>query len=284
MDGNQAGVRATLARGCILISYDCNTRDMEYLIYHSVQQPTALEVRIGPPGFTGTLLFTETPNSLNLAAPIYGRRTLTAEEEWILYAEQMYFLLTSINFPDGEIRGQLTTQYDFFAHLTGIQVVPPVSTPNVGCATFDLIDYNFNLDYEILHSIEDAVSVNMYEAAFGVNAETDTVRSFVGGSVLGTTTSPLIGELIMDDDDQAALILDNLYVQIASDRFPEGEIRGQILRILPCDPSPYAYSKSSESFSFGSYGSLIELPIDRDNGIILLPCFLMVFSFILLFI
>lgn len=269
MDGNQIGVD-TFARGCVLVSFDCNTRKMEYLIYHSVSQATRLEARAAPPGFSGPILFAFSSESSNLNTPIYGSRILGSEEEYVLYAEQMYFQISSVNYPEGEIRGQLTTQFDFFAHLTGIQMVPPVTTANLGCATFDLTDINYNMDFEIMHSIDDVIDVSLFHGDIGIPGDPTSKRNFALASVLESADSPLIGNMVMDDDDQASWISDNSFVQISSSRFPAGEIRGQITRVKPCDPDPRPYSRTSDTFSFdGSYASIIQLPLTRGNAGIL---------------
>eukprot|EP00339_Tiarina_fusa_P014201 CAMPEP_0117012846 /NCGR_PEP_ID=MMETSP0472-20121206/10716_1 /TAXON_ID=693140 ORGANISM="Tiarina fusus, Strain LIS" /NCGR_SAMPLE_ID=MMETSP0472 /ASSEMBLY_ACC=CAM_ASM_000603 /LENGTH=407 /DNA_ID=CAMNT_0004716003 /DNA_START=494 /DNA_END=1717 /DNA_ORIENTATION=+ len=278
MDGNQAG-EDSFARGCVLVSFDCDTRKMEYLVFHSVSQPSRLEAHAAPPGFTGPLLFALDSISQSLESPIYGSRVLGPEEEYVLYAQQMYFLLTSENFPTGEIRGQLTAQFDYFAHMTGIQMVPPITTANLGCATFDLTDINYGLDFEIMHSIEDVISVDMFHGSIGSPGDPLSIRRFAAASFRDSPESPVIGSMVMDDDDQVALITDQTFVQVSSENYPFGEIRGQMMRIRPCDPNPRPYSATSETLSFdGSFASLIELPLDRDGGSIM-ACSLLVVCF-----
>jgi len=281
MDGNQAG-QDTFSRGCVLVSFDCYTRKMEYLIYHSVPQATRLEARAAPHGFSGPLLFALGPEH-NLKTPIYGSRILGPEEEYVLYAEQMYFQINSVNFPDGEIRGQLTAQYDFFAHMTGIQVVPPITTANLGCATFDLTDLNYNVDFEVMHSIEDATAVDLVRGGIGEPGDPLNTRHLAAASIRRSPESPLIGDVILDDDDQAAWITDRTFVQVSSERFPFGEIRGQVMRIKPCDPDPIPYSATSQTYSFdrNSYASMIELPLDADSST-LLSCSLFITFLMLL--
>lgn len=282
MDGNQLGVNS-FARGCVLVSYDCNTRKMEYLIYHSVSQATRLEARAAPPGYSGPVLFFEDSLNHNLDTPIYGSKVLGPEAEYVLYAQQMYFQIYSVNYPDGEIRGQLTTQFDFFAHLTGIQMVPPITTANVGCATFDLTDINYNIDFEIMHSVTDATAVELVKGAIGEPGDVTSARNLAGASISRSPNSPLIGDMIMDDDDQVSWITEGTFVRVASERFPFGEIRGQVMRILPCDPSPRDYSATTDTFSAdGSYASIIELPLTRGSSSVLsYSMFVLLFCLIL---
>ena len=125
MDGSQSGSTSN-ARGCTLIYFDCNTNNLEYLIYHTVEQPTSAQLRIGSPGESGPILFL-----LNSAvSPIYGSQIITQEEVYYLYSEQTYIQINGENYDKsaGEIRGQITSQFDFYAFLTGSQVVPPVTT------------------------------------------------------------------------------------------------------------------------------------------------------------
>ena len=192
LDGNQLGEELSSARGCGLITYECNTRRMEWMIFHTVSQPTSLLVRAAPPGFSGPILFSTTGANA-LRSPIFGSKILNAEEEWVLYAQQMYFQINSVNFPSGEIRGQLTTQFDFFAFITGVQMVPPVTTAHMGCATFNLRDLNFNVDFEIFHSINDVIAVDFYQGPMNGPGELLSLRHLAGYSEFDSPDSPLIG-------------------------------------------------------------------------------------------
>jgi len=261
MDANQVGIDDSTARGCILVAYDCPTRTMEYLVFHSVSQPIRFEARAAPPGFSGPLLFS-IDGSAKTRSPLYGSKVLTEEEEWILYAEQMYFQLYSFNHPRGEIRGQLTTQFDYFAYLTGIQMVPSVTTANLGCATFDMTNLNYRVDFEIMHSIKDPIAVELLRGPMGVPGEQETAKLLDLSSRIDGGHSPLIGGFIVDDDDQVSWVTGNSFIQVSSPEFPYGEIRGQVLRIKPCDPNPLPYSVSSTTFDVsGTLDNIIDLPI-----------------------
>ena len=52
-----------------------------------------------------------------------------------------------------QIRGQIGVEYQFYSYLSGTNVVPPVTTSSVGCATFRLSSNNQALDYDIHHSV-----------------------------------------------------------------------------------------------------------------------------------
>jgi len=277
MDGNQLGADDRVSRGCVLVSYDCKTRLMEFLVFHSVPQAVRLEARAAPPGFSGPVLFSR--NGLDeCRSPIFSSQVLSLDEDWILFAEQMYFELHSVNYPNGEIRGQLTTQFDFFSIMTGNQHVPPVTTSNLGCATFDLSDLNYKVDFEILHSIKSVTAVEWFRGPPGDPGELQTKRNLASFNIYKSPRSPLLGSWIIDDDEQSDWVNGNTFVQISSKDYPDGEIRGQIVRIKPCD-SIKGYD--TQSFEVAdSLNSLIELPIRGSSSmlevslILMFGCFL----------
>lgn len=73
---------------------------MEYLVFHNVEEATGAFVHAGSPGNNGAIRF-----SLSRAkSPIYGLVELNAEEEYLLYTNQLYFNIISAEFSSGEVR------------------------------------------------------------------------------------------------------------------------------------------------------------------------------------
>lgn len=270
LDSQQAGNgEASFARGCALISYDCSTRTLEYLVVHDVASPISAQIRAAPPGSRGAILF-----SLSTAeSPIYGSKVLSAAEEYLLYAQQMYVQVDSLNFPqNGEIRGQLTTQFDFFAYLTGNQMVPPVTTASLGCASFDLTDYNYNLDFEVVHSVDDPTNVYFVQGKLGETGTLADTRQLQIYASNRSPDSPVIGDMTIDDDEQVNFVQGFSYVQVNSAQYPLGEIRGQIYRIHPCDPDQS--SETSNLIDYAPY-TYVDLPITFNEGNMLTASYMM---------
>ncbi len=162
-----------------------------------------------------------------------------------------YINVHTTDYPSGEIRGQVG-QLAFDAPLSGDQEVPPVITMGSGMAEFVLdaaqTSLFYRLDYADTATITQA---HVHVGASGANGAVilflcqtaaapapDTVPTpptcpATPGVVTGTLTAvdliPSAGDGITNFADAiAALKAENTYVNVHSDMYPTGEIRGQI--------------------------------------------------------
>lgn len=216
---------STSSKGCGIVAYNCETRVLEYLVQHNVANPTGAFIHAAERGDNGAALFSLS----NHVSPIYGAVQLTLEEELFLYTQQLYFNVVSNEFPNGEIRGQIGIDADWWAYLSGTNIIPPVTTEAVGCATFFLEgDQNRILNYAVHHSVVSPRKVTLQAGEEGQNGP----EIFSLPSVF----SPIRGDsVVFDDDDLEAFVTNNMYVSVESETYPVlGEIRGQIRRIDPC--------------------------------------------------
>lgn len=224
MDSAQQNT-ASNNRGAGLFSYHCDTKILEWVILHNIPDAKGGFIGAAPEGAQGITLF-----SLgNGISPIYGSVKLNAEEELLLYTKGLYTTIVSGEYPAGEIRGQIAYDYDWWAYLSGTNVVSPVTTPAVGVATMTLFgEQNRKLDYSIFHNVEYPLRATLNVAKTGVNGELDLV--------FPTVFSPIRGnDIVFDDDELEAFATDSSYITITSIDYPfVGEIRGQIRRINPC--------------------------------------------------
>lgn len=138
--------------------------------------------------------------------------------------------------------------YDFF--LSGEQEVPPTGSPAVGAAEFryDTDTQNFDLDLMVygidLADLRDVgpngTPIHIHMAPFGQNGpivvDLGFFTSFVDDGlgiryqIFGQLLGGQQGNLFTDpNDNEAALFAGNLYVNIHTNDFPSGEIRGQIV-------------------------------------------------------
>jgi hypothetical protein len=111
------------------------------------------------------------------------------------------------------------TQYD--AALSAGQVSgTAVSTTATGTAQFFLQADGQTLTYKLTQNVQGAQAVNLHIGAPGEN-----------GSVthqLAPVSSSMTGSITLTTDEQSAIAIDQIYVDVTSSAFPGGEIRGQL--------------------------------------------------------
>jgi len=231
------------------LAYDCDTKILEYVVMHNIPDARGAFIGAAPEGDFGITLF-----SLGRGiSPIYGSVQLTAEEELLLYSRGLYVSVVSVEYSSGEIRGQITADFDWYAYISGTNVVSPVTTPAVGIATMRLEgEQNRRLDYAIFHSVELPLRATVNIGYEGENGALDLI--------LPSVFSPIRGDdIVLDDDELEAFVAGGVYFSITSIDCPFlGEIRGQVRRINPCSASndnSLTVSVSNDVFNDGNSGS-----------------------------
>lgn len=242
LDGSQLRPAvATAARGCAIVTYNCETSSIEYLIFHSVQFPTTADVRISDTNnFNGVgegeIVF-QLPRA---KSPIFGVKKLDPKTFNALVQNRLAFNIRSSNHPNGEIRGGVTNyKFPYYAYLSGTSITPKRTTSAVGCATFrtmeELSDGTTVLDYDIQHDVFDPLGVDLF-----VGTE-DTEGVF--NRQFARTLSPISGvNEHLDPKTLNEFQVGRTFLQVRSSRFYDdvaGELRGQIYKVLdiPC-PAP----------------------------------------------
>lgn len=130
----------------------------------------------------------------------------------------------------------------YFANLEGEQEVPPVETNAYGEATFRVSHDHSMLEYRL--TVVDLKKFTVAHIHLGRRGENGPVVAFLYGPVCPGTTrkertitgtldeanlvGPLAGEPFAELVRQMAL--GNTYVNAHTERYPDGEIRGQIMR------------------------------------------------------
>lgn len=136
---------------------------------------------------------------------------------------------------------------NFRAHLSGDEEVPPAETDATGQATFQLSRNGDALTYKlIVANIENVRMAHIHVAPAGANGPVvawlypeGPPPQLIPGSFSGVlyegiiTTEDLVGQLNPEDGyelaDLVKLITDGkTYVNVHTNQFPAGEIRGQI--------------------------------------------------------
>jgi hypothetical protein len=106
------------------------------------------------------------------------------------------------------------------ATLSGGEVVPPITTPATGTASFAL-NTDGTLGYHITHNVTNVSAVAIYTAAAGTNGNQAVA--------LTPTSADMNGAVTLTPEQSDSLLMGMMYVQITSTAHPEGELRGQIL-------------------------------------------------------
>ncbi|MEW6296816.1 MAG: CHRD domain-containing protein [Thermodesulfobacteriota bacterium] len=112
----------------------------------------------------------------------------------------------------------------FVAHLNGSQEVPRVDSPATGEGTLTLNADNTVSCTVTTSEIADAVAAHIHLAPAGQNG--DIIINLAGGPPTWSCPSP---GTPLTDAQLAALRAGNLYFNVHSPEFPNGEIRGQIV-------------------------------------------------------
>jgi hypothetical protein len=146
-------------------------------------------------------------------------------------------------------QGQGPRVLNFRTHLSGAQEVPPAETNATGQAIFQLRKNGTELHYKVIvANIENVTMAHIHLAPAGVNGPVVAwlypsgpppqliPGPFNGVLAQGVITStnlvgPLLGESLSDLMD--AIIAGNAYVNVHTQQFPGGEIRGQIWGNVP---------------------------------------------------
>ena len=138
--------------------------------------------------------------------------------------------------------GSVSAQTNFIALIDGNQPVPPTGSPatGLGCMTLDANNtLNWQISYSGLQGAETAAHFHG-PAPAGLNAG---VQVGVG------VGNPKVGSALLTAAQATDLLNGLWYINIHSNLFPGGEIRGQVLTsatpcTLPVDPSTWGAIKA----------------------------------------
>jgi hypothetical protein len=231
VDTEAAGISAlTLELDSLAFQIHVNTQAFE--------DASAAHIHHGFAGVNGPVLVPLAQDSQDLAHWSATGELGEAELE-LLGAGALYVNVHSPGHPGGEIRAQLRPDNIevLFAPLDGEQLVPPVETPASGLAAVTVDKAARTLVAHVrVNELLMSTSGGIHRAPAGENGperiplEQDTEdvdHWFAAGAAL-------------DEEDYAAFLDDGLYMLVASQPHPDGEIRGQLVRAaaLPVPDAP----------------------------------------------
>jgi hypothetical protein len=188
----------------------------------------------GPPGALGGVAKTITSSFVgNTASGTWtasDAEPLTPALVGELLAGRIYINVHTANFGSGEIRAQLrlTTGVGRTAVFTGAQEVPPVATPATGTGSCVLTAAGVEYDATVTQLLGTLQLAHFHDAPPGVNGGVvkTITSSFVNNTATGVWAAgdaePLTAARI------ARYLTGDLYMNVHTSMFGNGEIRGQL--------------------------------------------------------
>jgi len=213
--GQEVPANASAARGFGLINLDTVTNTARiYVGLDGVVGEVGAHIHgIARQGINAPVIFALPLGPVKVATWNYPE---AIEQE--LLSGLCYFNVHTAAFPGGEIRGQIITSVNVVDRL---QEVPNSITSSVGCVLCGLDRQNNGLTYDLrislLGSVQTAAHIHGFSPAIGI-----------GNRVLGGWNYPAAAEASIENQ--------LTYVNVHSNVFPGGEIRGQLF--FPPLPAP----------------------------------------------
>jgi len=165
--------------------------------------------------------------------------TLTANQITQLEARELYINIHTLGQPSGELRGQLlppSVEY-FQATLLGSNELPAIVSQGYGNLLFTL-DNNFLTVSGSFENLSDSIATDIAGGAHihtGFAGESGPVafplNLTLDADEKGATVEAANNTFTLDADQLNALFIDSLYINVHSDAFRGGELRGQISRL-----------------------------------------------------
>ncbi|WP_397446034.1 CHRD domain-containing protein [Polaribacter sp. R77954] len=165
--------------------------------------------------------------------------TLTTDQIAALNARELYVNIHSVDFPGGELRGQLLPNSDNYlqANLSGTHEVPSINTEANGNLVFELsgdvltVSGSFDdLTGDVAVSV--AGGAHIHDAVAGRNGGVVFVLDLtLDADNKGAIIEASKNAFTLDAAQKATLLADGNYINVHSTTFMSGELRGQVTPI-----------------------------------------------------
>lgn len=162
---------------------------------------------------------------------------LSGDQLAALRARRLYVNVHSLNFPGGEIRGQIVPQRAnaFRANLSGGNEVPPVATTGAGALTLELVGNQLtvtgafdNLAGDFDAGIAGGAHLHLSPAGLNGGIQIPLVAA-ADANLRGGVFEAASNTVVLSNDQVTALRARKLYANIHTTFAPAGEVRGQVL-------------------------------------------------------
>jgi len=203
------------ALGVALFEFDYVTGGFNSLVYHDVANYYKAGVFIGPYGKSNSRLLVF--RYITTASPIQQSDILDQTQSEILLRNGLYINIPSVEFPIGDIRGQIVGG-PFYVYTQVALLDDSSLGTNSNSAGLAVFAYNCAtriLDYFVVHSVLGVKSIGMYDGSTRVFS-------------LPNPSSASIGTRILSVDQETDLFNGGFSLRVESNTFPYGEISGSI--------------------------------------------------------
>ena len=210
---------ASAARGGCMGQLDAGAGTLALVCTHDVELPAVMHIHRGVAGENGPIVF----DLGDPRSPVEATWTgMTPADVADLLAGRLYVNVHAAGRPDGEIRGQMLVRtVDSFNFLADAgQEVPPTDSAARGSCFADLADDARSLFVACTHQVAQPTMIHLHDAPPG--QEGPIVFDF-------PSTNPFSGTVPLTPRLVADFAAGFLYVNIHTEVFPEGEIRGQLI-------------------------------------------------------
>jgi hypothetical protein len=214
-------------QGVGLFNLDPGTGQLSYYIIYGGLSSAEIGAHIHGTGRHG--VNAGVVHNLPAGSPKAGAWNYPSGSEKEIVDGLYYVNIHSVNFPGGEIRGQIVSWVD---PLNALQEVPPNPSPAAGCA---------------LICIDRAAAVLTHDVRIGPLISAETAAHIHGFADPGQNAGVLqglplgarkLGQWAYGAANFCEILRGRTYVNVHSVNFPGGEIRGQLNRgePIPCTP------------------------------------------------
>ncbi len=195
-----------------------------------------------PSGLSNGLIAEGMISASDLSGPLAGKSIGHLIKE--LEAGRIYVNVHTVDNPSGELRGQVSVikpndNKNYGASLSGANEVPAVMSNGKGIAKFNFSKANDAASFHVnVNGIEDVLFSHIHFGKAGANGgvvytlREDKVTGPVSGLYARGEIMPmgLSGQLLGGDLFilREAFRTGNAYVNVHTDKFPSGELRGQV--------------------------------------------------------
>jgi hypothetical protein len=233
---NEVPAVPTTATGKTFMVFDSETSQLHYRItVDDIEGITMAHIHEGAAGVNGGVVFTLFPNggsSFSPSEPISGTLTLNETQVGALMGGNYYVNVHTTAYPAGEVRGQIAPYSPgaFHTSLTGQEETPPVTTSATGSAVFNINMAANTLDYQVY--VRDIISItaaHLHPGWPGESGPAEITLYSPSDPHSFDSDNPLMGTLPFEDPQQVLnLISGYYYLNIHTQTYPAGEIRGQV--------------------------------------------------------
>jgi hypothetical protein len=223
----------TGASGRAVLAVNDEATELVYrVMVNNIEGITASHIHKAPPGENGSVVYPLFTGSGDFDPdnPISGMLALTDENIFDLLSGDYYINVHTAANPSGEIRGQIAVYQPaahYQANLTGDQEIPPVTTDATGDGSFTLDDTRSTLHvYLSVAEIAGITASHIHLGPAGQNGP--PVFTLFDGNGLFDPDHPVGAGVMLNAENLVDLLTGYYYVNVHTESYPSGEIRGQI--------------------------------------------------------